>query len=98
MNRWDGWMEYMFHVIYIYIYMHLCLICLIVYIFAYGWMEDMWVGGRLGRKGEESGAKGGERERFIPHRQFCVPKKANLELSFIPEVHPSNHWIAARAT
>ena len=23
----------------------------------------------------------------------CLPKMAHLELSFIPEVHPSNHWI-----
>ena len=26
-----------------------------------------------------------------PHRQFCLPKTAHLELSFIPELQRSNH-------
>ena len=35
--------------------------------------------------------------RFIPHRQFCLPKMTHLEWSFIPEAHPSNLGGGTRA-
>ena len=31
--------------------------------------------------------------RFIPHRQFCLPKMAHVELTLVPEIHQSNHRI-----
>ena len=31
--------------------------------------------------------------RFIPHREFCLPKMAHEELPIAPEVHQSNLWI-----
>ena len=90
-----------FCILLIHTYIHADYICMYIYIYIYVytytflWWYIFRLRSRPVRSSQTAAIPRGKHfgcSGFIPHRQFCLPKMTHLELSFIPEVLPSNHW------